>query len=441
MSAVRKTTAECLNAYLERSGEHGMQLIASFTGATFGTVRDWTTKKLPGGLYAIRLLYFLDWKGYTPAQLSNLPRPALGFGRLLAFRVLTDDEALKAAGYAQAVQIQSIYLRSANLTSHRLAVLEATVQKHAETLAAQRTYFAEHGRFPPPVLQSPAELSKTNVSFDEVGEPTGDTIATGTIEECFQEFATAAWATERHFEAAVEWVGATWHPTGRRWFRGYKLPKGMFLIKLAYYLEQVGYGVEELQKLEPEVRLFGRMMAFGVIELKEAVRQLGYSPANENAVLGAVLRGKPMSSIARENLSQVVKNGKEQLQEGVKKFHGDRGFTAPSAFEIPEEVSHTEKVAETSVPPQAPPTPMPEPVPITEDLETRAIVEIAANQIKALNPLLAVLVSDRCTAADRALLRKLAGVGMFNERGVFDLARYAQALTSEASRKHANGGD
>jgi len=433
------TTAQCLDYYLSRVGEeYGTQLIASFTGAIENTVREWVAGRLPGGAYLLRLRYFLDFVGCTPSELSSLEAVVKEFGRLIAFRAVSEEQALVLTGFSNSSQLQRVLLRGAGTSSQRLRAMKDAVKANKDKLKEQREYFVRYERFPSPKQKSIAELYGAKVASDKYGEPSGKLILTGTIEECFYHLVTDGKANELHLRDLTAWVGAVWHPTGRSWALGQKFPKGMNLLKLAYYLEQVGFGVKELQALDPDVRLFGRMMAFGLLDLNGALQLLGFAGSYGDVVLSAILRGKALQSGPRRLLKTYVDSHMTDLAAAVGGFP-DAVPTLPSSITDITDGKPPPTGAAVSVSPPAPEAPMPEPVSVEDDLEHRALITVAAHQIGALIPLMEALASDRFSKEERALLRELAGKA--NKGGVFRLYQLAEALTSEASRRQAKKGD
>jgi hypothetical protein len=323
MPVASKTTAVLLQSYLASAGESGIKLIASFTGAVPSTVRNWESKKLPGGLYLLRLRYLLEILGQAPSELQDLSPPPREFGRLLALRVITEEEALSITGYPNKETLQDVLLRGAGYAKVRGEAMTLCAQERASEMSKQWEHFVRNGRFPSTRPTRPGELLGADVTFDKFGEPSGKPIFEGSIQECFMFLASDIRITEMHLKELVDWVGAVWHPTGRDWARGKKFPKGMFLLKLGYYLEQAGFGVEELQALNPDLRLFGRMMAFGLLELHEAVGELGYAPGNGQAVLSSLLRGQAMMPNPQKRLKRYVKDQKQELAEAVRKFRSN----------------------------------------------------------------------------------------------------------------------
>jgi hypothetical protein len=436
MTVVTKTTAECLNDYLAQAGESGIRLIASFTGAVDTTVRDWRGKKLPGGIYLLGLRYFLEHQGFTPSDLADMPAYARNFGRLIAFRVITEDQALEAIGYLNRNQLQAVLLRGAGCTSVREQAMQKVARECADELEKQKQYFAQHGKFPKPELKSLAELYGVNISFDWLGEPSGELIASGTIVECYEHLATDGKATEDHLKKLTAWIGVVWHPTGRDWFLGRQFPKGMLLIKLAYYLEQVGFGIEELMALDAETRLFGRMMAFGLLDLNCALDTLGYSRRNGEAVLGVILRGKTMMPGSHGLLSEYAKSHKEKLAEALEQFRSNTAIPPlkPPEPEVVKPLPPPAVGVEVSALLQAPVAPPLEPISATQSLDPNDLVAIAAHQMGALIPLLeALAMNPEFSKEHRVRLREL--VNAYGSGGVFHLYQLVEALTSESSRK------
>ena len=66
------------------------------------------------------------------------------------------------------------------------------------------------------------------------------------------------------------------HSTGKRWAAG-NSPIGINLVKLRYALVMLGYTVDELLILPPEIYKFGELVAFGTLTFDDAVQLLEFT--------------------------------------------------------------------------------------------------------------------------------------------------------------------
>lgn len=86
----------------------------------------------------------------------------------------------------------------------------------------------------------------------------------------------------------MKFVGIKNPDTISRWAKG-KMPMGLVLVKLRYFLEQKGYEVIELEALDTRVYQLGKLIAIGKISFDQVVQNLGL--AKESEVL-QVLHGR-----------------------------------------------------------------------------------------------------------------------------------------------------
>jgi len=210
--------------------------------------------------------------------------------------------------------------------------------------------------------------------------------------------------------------------TVNRWFKEGTLPGGAALVRLRYYLEFLGYGVEELRVMPPALRDAGRLFAFRVADLPEIVQLVGYTEgSNGNDTVLAVFKGLRRAS--RHKLLQFaafVELYKDRLldkQQATTKLK----LHAPEAMEKVEEKPAIPQVVAV-VHPQRP-----EMQRVTQSNDV--ILKSVAGQIMAMLPLVQLVSSDAFTAEERAQLRELTGGD-----GVFKFANLLFRLCGERSR-------
>ncbi len=211
------------------------------------------------------------------------------------------------------------------------------------------------------------------------------------------------------------------------WFTGKHPPVGSALLRARYYLEFLGYQVDELQNLNQAVNATGRLFTFKVLTLEEIAGMVGYAEGRNgvDATL-AVLRGVHTPSREKiAHLEALVELYKEKLPDALKRAPRvlDGVAERPSLQQKP---AGKQTNAVLSVPPvdaSAMSTPF--------DVKD-ALIESFANSIKAMLPLAEYLIS-RCTPEDRDKLRKLA-----DGNGVFRLSTRLNRLCSETARRELN---
>lgn len=204
--------------------------------------------------------------------------------------------------------------------------------------------------------------------------------------------------------------------TVRRWFKSGRVPIGETLIRARFYMEFLGYEVEEVQVLNPVIRSAAEMLAFGASTIPEIVKFLGYTEGKVGveAVL-AVFRGAQGVSPKRYEDLKILVELNQELTEGKKKA------TQRISFEDVQPRHHRSVQA-----------PLPPRLRLGErsPLNLRQLlIESAAKQVEALLPLAQAIESDEFTAEERAKLRELAG-----GNGVFKLANTLSRLCGERSR-------
>lgn len=247
----------------------------------------------------------------------------------------------------------------------------------------------------------------------------------GTTAECLVHLANAT--KEDHFRkrkmlASFVGVGdeAVYH-----WFKKGALPVGEPLLRLRFYLEFLGYNVEELQTLAPPIRDAARLFAFRVATLPEIAQLVGY-PEGRSGIdtLLKVFRGTQGVTKQRlEQFTSFVELYGEQLSEKkrtTQKIQLNESASGVQSGGAPEVVK-TPQVVHPLRPPVQP-------------RDRDVIIESLGTSVKALIPLARAVSSDNFTADERARVRELAGGD-----GVFTLANLLYRLCGERARKmHSN---
>lgn len=201
-------------------------------------------------------------------------------------------------------------------------------------------------------------------------------------------------------EPLLEFTGAP-PQTVRRWVKGKCKPMGIFLVRLRYFLESRGYPLESLEKLAPEVRDYGMLIACGRVSVEEAVRSLGIT---SQPYLFRILRGdiKSSSHVWAKKMREVVKGHGQTTGRGVSK----------SAEETVQAKVSLSKSG----------------VKVTSD---RQLILLAlSKQISAMLPLAERVASDKFSVEDRRMLREMAGDGV-----IFRLSNLLTKLCGERARE------
>lgn len=91
-------------------------------------------------------------------------------------------------------------------------------------------------------------------------------------EKCFQDYMQKISKLEdasNQRDLFKEFLGIEYETMVKDFSRKKNLFRGKILLKLRYFLEALGYHVEELGKLRPPLRKLGRLIAYDVIDIRE----------------------------------------------------------------------------------------------------------------------------------------------------------------------------
>lgn len=102
--------------------------------------------------------------------------------------------------------------------------------------------------------------------------------------------------------------------TVRRWMTGSSIPVGMSMISLQYYLDFVGYRLDELVRVPNVFQDAGRMLAFRVITLENMAELIGQEGYIDHIL--AILRGtRGVSALREEKFREMVDAYRSELAE------------------------------------------------------------------------------------------------------------------------------
>lgn len=224
----------------------------------------------------------------------------------------------------------------------------------------------------------------------------------GTTEQCFRHYISTLppMGKKRVVEARrplIDFVGVD-PQTVTRWITGKIFPLGLSLLKLRFFLDSLGYQVDELENLKntslPAYKL-AKMIAHGVVKVSEATKKLDF--ADNDEIYRIVLRSSRTSS------------GRERLIEELWEKNKDKVQARP--LRIPRLPIGLEPAL---------------PHVRAKDQE----LEIAAHLILALRPLAERIASDEFTPEERKHLRELV-----KGDGVFHLSNALNRLCGEKARE------
>lgn len=140
----------------------------------------------------------------------------------------------------------------------------------------------------------------------------------GTAQECLMQFMQAANADEvAHF---INFMGNIPRSTAQRWTTPpYGLPSGENLLRLRYYLDWLGFELEEVKELRTPVRDCGRLFAFRLIQLEDILQVLDYSDSSQGrSQTLSVLKGVAGTSFPKlEKLRDFADGFRSQLEQAM----------------------------------------------------------------------------------------------------------------------------
>lgn len=237
----------------------------------------------------------------------------------------------------------------------------------------------------------------------------------GTTEQCLHHLAATAFDRDPG-EALASFVGATKHPTVDRWFSNRAKPVGEYLLKIRYFLELLGYHVNELEMLDPTVRDAGRLVAFSIIEPDDLAKEFGYR-ATENAKdsMMRVLFGKSVPSADKiEKARQMLDACADLVEEKRREIIGN----LPVPKKAGNGQDRDQRIAAVA----------PAHVPRRQD-RNESVIDALANMVKAMIPIADLVLSDDFSPEQRKNLRERADVD-----GVFRLSNLLNRLCGERAR-------
>ena len=188
-----------------------------------------------------------------------------------------------------------------------------------------------------------------------------------------------------------------------------KMPIGEPLLKLRFFLELMGYEVQELTELQPVIYRLASMIAFGAVTAADAQAYLGYT--DHNAINRMVLgRGSALKDKLAK-INELWDLHKDEVEQKRKSWSaaigtGQYGLAAATVHRVEQ------------------------PEPLSGGTRRNGELEMLGHLILAMLPLAERVASDSCSAQDRRDLRQMVG-----NDGVFHLSTALNALCGEEARK------
>jgi hypothetical protein len=138
---VAENTAEAFGQFVDVAKISDLRDLAKFTKVTPSTVLVWVDKEaLPKGEAFFRLQHYLEGRGYENSELQTLPRPAYKLGQLIAFDVLSMEDAREVLKYATLKDLYRL-LQGVGVSASRGATLQRLIAEHGDTLSLRMAEF------------------------------------------------------------------------------------------------------------------------------------------------------------------------------------------------------------------------------------------------------------------------------------------------------------
>lgn len=213
----------------------------------------------------------------------------------------------------------------------------------------------------------------------------------------------------------------------QRWLVTNKLPQGLQMVRLMHFLENMGYTIKELHQIVPAVYNAGQLVSFELLTLEELILVWHYP--NKHGVF-RILSGDVKPTPDRiAAIEKLMETHAQDLQVAKQLWSERVGF-------IPKSTTSTKPPTDVPVPPLD----TPDLVLGTSHLksvpsfrladEHRTMVTAVADLVRAMLPLVELVLSDKFTKEDRKELRELSG-----RDGVFRLSNALNKLCSEKARE------
>lgn len=136
----------------------------------------------------------------------------------------------------------------------------------------------------------------------------------GTTLECFEDLMQRIQPDLYEKRKLLAEVLGVEDATVRRWATGPSVPVGMSLLSLRYYLDYLGYRVDELTTIPNTLQDAGKLLAFRVIALEDMAKLTHFDGYPD--MLIAVLRGaRGISAEREEHIREVVHAYQRELAE------------------------------------------------------------------------------------------------------------------------------
>jgi len=215
----------------------------------------------------------------------------------------------------------------------------------------------------------------------------------------------------------ADFTGAAIRGSVDRWLNKGRLPIGIYLLKLRFFLEALGFKIRELSMLDPVIYSFAKAIAYNSIDLDQALELTKLS--DRSGVLRIVLARQSTSQDRLRLMEEVVSKHKKDVELAeatlLKKLQfKQKAVSETRAFTLPEPpISSSDKYKEE-------------------------IIGVTANLAKTMLVLANLIDSENFSASDRGRLREQSG-----KNTIFLLKNVLTHLCGERARENfrqENGG-
>lgn len=137
----------------------------------------------------------------------------------------------------------------------------------------------------------------------------------GTTLECFEDLVErVALSDSLEKRKLLAHVLGVEDITVKRWITGPSVPVGLSMISLRYYLDFMGYQLDELIAIPPTIQDAGRLLAFRVLTTEELAKLTGFEEYPDSLI--SILRGVRGISVTRETqLREVIAAYRKELAD------------------------------------------------------------------------------------------------------------------------------
>ncbi len=122
------------------------------------------------------------------------------------------------------------------------------------------------------------------------------------------------------------------------WASGRSHPSGAYRLRMLYFLEANNLVVNELMEVDANTRSFGRLLAFGILDVDAMLQQLGYTRDTLFALLRGKFRAHPDKQAMMESayanhhrayLERVTKLGEQGIIPQLSQFEPQAAVPKP----------------------------------------------------------------------------------------------------------------